>query len=561
MRIMALGKAEEMMRNANIQADDLDKIQAKADAMQDLHIEREEQQRSKEVEAYAAKLRLEKAEETRANQILRAQEAYEGLILKMQESIKLTQEAIRELEEGELPARRQIVQSTERAIDANLKLYRQAALSAEQGKINATQLAAAWKLYEEQLTLIGEKEKLLFAEEDSHEKAATKKATDAINRQGLKDYEKQIKALLDVQEEIGAYMTKAQLAANRDEANAVKREGRTVNYISMIRAEEIAVIAAEAAKVQALAPFDALQQKRLKLAEDARIASAYRRESEEIKAAIQKDVDSVDRLEKAFEHINTPLAANIKHFADSVRTIREHDAAIQKIIKRWRDEAASERVAAAASAARAAAERGTAQGDRDAAAASTALTNARLLEAAATKAAARAAEEKKLAEAEAAGAAIANIAGVIAGRKAQAYVEMVFDTGMGIYETAKALTPGNPFAAQDALAAVEYFAAAAEQGKIALSSGAGGGGGAGASGGIAGGSSGPQSAGATGSQTPMQPAFTKMGGPPPPGTLHVMVVGPNAAAQWMANHLNNLTQQQGGQLIASRAIQPTKAGR
>jgi hypothetical protein len=137
----------------------------------------------------------------------------------------------------------------------------------------------------------------------------------------------------------------------------------------------------------------------------------------------------------------------------------------------------------------------------------------------------------------------------------------------GAEQIAMALDPYDPAHAEHIASAAQYFISASAMGIIA-GGGSGGGGsrgggsrGGGARGGVPGGSSGPQSAGATGSETPMTPDFTSIGGQQPGGTLHVMIVGPTEAAQWMAGQLNNFTTRHGGQLIASRSILPTKSGR
>jgi hypothetical protein len=162
-------------------------------------------------------------------------------------------------------------------------------------------------------------------------------------------------------------------------------------------------------------------------------------------------------------------------------------------------------------------------------------------------------------------ATTAGIVGLIAGKRAMAAVDAVYDTAKAIENYAK-YAENHYLDGAYLAAAVKYTAAAVEMGLVAGGVGGGGsrgGGGAGASGGVAGGSTGPLAPGATGSQIPMTPLLTSIGGGPatPSGNIHVMVMGESAGAKYVAGLLNNYTQRQGGQLVASRAITPPRAGR
>ena len=178
--------------------------------------------------------------------------------------------------------------------------------------------------------------------------------------------------------------------------------------------------------------------------------------------------------------------------------------------------------------------------------------------------------------AQAAKATLASIAGEMG-------VEALKSAAYGVFYLAKYIASYGTDAA--ALAASEsYFVSAAEFGAIAGAAGGAAaaipGGGAGAAGtasaagagrgygasGPAGAASqpmGPTSAGALPAQVGQGPGITSFGGggAAPSGTLHVMVLGESSGAQYVARVLNNYTQRQGGQLVASRAIAPPRAGR
>jgi hypothetical protein len=168
------------------------------------------------------------------------------------------------------------------------------------------------------------------------------------------------------------------------------------------------------------------------------------------------------------------------------------------------------------------------------------------------------------------GEAAEAVAGDIQSKKLQAEVHGALDVALAGEEMAKYIASyGTDTAAL--LSSIKYAATAVQMFQVAgkgSSSGAGTAGGAGG-GGVMGGSSGPQAPGAMGTEVPMTPGYTAEGGPSgfpsPPGgggpNITVHVYGPAQEAAHIAGVLNNYTQRQGGQLIASRAIQPPRAGR
>jgi membrane protein involved in colicin uptake len=208
--------------------------------------------------------------------------------------------------------------------------------------------------------------------------------------------------------------------------------------------------------------------------------------------------------QRFFDHLNTPAAGAIRRYHEATVAAKEHlKIANQEVATlRKASQAAHEQMVALDQ--KASAEKNAAAATRDRAAADAAAAASTHLEAEANKIAAQAAKDKAAAEQDAAGATMATIAGVIAGRRAQAGVEVVFDTGKGL----------EALADHDYEAAVEYFAAAAEMAKIAFSHGAhhgGGGGGGDHSSGA--GSSRSDSSGSGRDHNEMPPQLDMPGGP------------------------------------------------
>lgn len=301
------------------------------------------------------------------------------------------------------------------------------------------------------------------------------------------------------------------------------------------------------------------------------VTAAMRQEEGETDKAVAKIVESLKKKseeeERSYESIKMPGSQAILQLGRELAAIKQRDEAVKASVATARTEAA-ELMADVKN------KRDLAAATKDATQQTQLLNQAKKEEKQATdllaqsdRAEAQARRDANMADAEAVANAASGLLTVLGYKKAAAYVDMVIQTAEGIAQVAAALDPYDPAHAQHAISAATHFMSAAEYGIIAgqaskTSAGANVGGG---SGGQAGGSPGPLAAGATGSQTPMQPGLTSIGGMPttgqPSGTLHVMVVGPSDAAQWMATQLNNLTQRQGGQLVASRAIQPPRAGR
>jgi hypothetical protein len=185
------------------------------------------------------------------------------------------------------------------------------------------------------------------------------------------------------------------------------------------------------------------------------------------------------------------------------------------------------------------------------------LTQATNIQAVADKAEQKARVDAAMADADAVGAAAANLLTTLGYKKQAAIVDAIMQTADGIAALAE----------QDYEGAALHFLSAAEYGIVAgqtpdkgasvgaRSSNVGG------SGGQAPGAAGPLSAGAAGSETPITPGFTGFGGGSSGPSVVVHVYGPNDEATHIAGVLNTYTTQKGGQLIASRAINPPKAGR
>ncbi len=75
---------------------------------------------------------------------------------------------------------------------------------------------------------------------------------------------------------------------------------------------------------------------------------------------------------------------------------------------------------------------------------------------------------------------------------------------------------------------------------------------------------GPTAPAAMGTQVPMTPGITSLGGgggPTISGTVRIIVYGDSQLAAHIAGVLNNYVERQGGNLVARKAILPPKAGR
>jgi hypothetical protein len=166
--------------------------------------------------------------------------------------------------------------------------------------------------------------------------------------------------------------------------------------------------------------------------------------------------------------------------------------------------------------------------------------------------------DEEAAEATAKGMAadIATFVGSIAGRKAEAEVEGAFFLAEGAYDVARGAWPPNPALVARGLgeigAGIDMLKAAGKGGRSA-SVGHGGGGA-----GMQGGRTGPEAPGAMGTEVPITPGFTSVGGSMPGGNLHVAVFGESAAATWLVNTINKGVMRQG--LQVQTGTRP-KAGR
>ena len=190
-------------------------------------------------------------------------------------------------------------------------------------------------------------------------------------------------------------------------------------------------------------------------------------EDKYITDSLKKAATEFQRMDKTIEHMQTPLSRHITGLRQSwaeINRINQENLHQIQILKDLQAEKEAQH------------------------ASSTVLGNLNMQ---ITKMETMALHEKREAEISAAGAAISGAAGVFAGKRAQAGVEAVFDTGMAIYEFAKyinAATEGDPQAAGYLMSSIQYTLAAAEMGKIAGTSGGkgGAGGGGGSRGGIRG---------------------------------------------------------------------------
>jgi hypothetical protein len=154
-----------------------------------------------------------------------------------------------------------------------------------------------------------------------------------------------------------------------------------------------------------------------------------------------------------------------------------------------------------------------------------------------------------------------NLTALIGNTKASAEIRGAYDAALAIEWWARfAASYGTD--AQAAVTATEYTLAAAEMFKVAGSGNRAaqrGGGGGGGSAGMQGGRGSPEAAGAMGTETPITPGFTSVGGGG--GNIVVHVYGANQEATHIASVLNNYTTRQGGSLVATRSLAPPRAGR
>jgi hypothetical protein len=152
------------------------------------------------------------------------------------------------------------------------------------------------------------------------------------------------------------------------------------------------------------------------------------------------------------------------------------------------------------------------------------------------------------------------VGALVKSRKIQAEIEGSFDAAKAIEELAIFIaSKGTDTSAL--LASVKYSLASAEYFKVA-GSGSGssaGGAGGGSSASMQGGQTGPQAPGAIGTEVPITPGFTSVGGGGVNITVHVY--GPNQEASHIASVLTNYTTRKGGSLVASRSLSPPRAGR
>jgi hypothetical protein len=155
-----------------------------------------------------------------------------------------------------------------------------------------------------------------------------------------------------------------------------------------------------------------------------------------------------------------------------------------------------------------------------------------------------------------------NITQLMGNTKASAEIRGAYDAALAIEWWARFIASYGTDA-QAALTATEYSLAAAEMFKVAGSvhSSPHLGGGGGSAAGREGGQTGPQAPGAMGTEVPITPGFTSVGGGGAGASLTVHVYGPSQEALHIASVLNNYTTRQGGSLVASRSIAPPKAGR
>ena len=404
----------------------------------------------------------------------------------------------------------------------------------------------ALNIYREQLREIEEQEK----EKQRREEAAS-------NAFGLKQGGKElVEPWLKAEEAIGKYMQAMEKATDADNIAADRSQKNAAAVAEAKLQEEIRVTEAGAREALALEPFNKAYQAIVQYAEQQRLAAAFNKEESSIAAAVEKTAETLkkksDAEEAALDRVRTPHAQSLLQVFRELQASKEHYEATMKQVGAANNLAVTLRLQAQAEEAEAKATQDSAKAALLSADAKKKEKEATDLVTASEKARKQAAIEAKAADAEAVGAAAANLLATLGYKKEAAIVDAIIQTAAGIADLAVQNYEG---AALHFLSAAEYGIVAGQTPSRGSSTGAG------TQGGRPGGSSGPLTPGATGSEVPLQPGFTGIGGGPPPGTLHVLVVGPNEAAQWMAGHLNNLTTRQGGQLIASRSINPTKAGR
>jgi hypothetical protein len=433
------------------------------------------------------------------------------------QQLQRTQELVEQLESDQLPARQRIQLEIQRQIDAATREINKSKELAAQGKITHAQLATQEKEYTDLVALLGkERTDKLLAEDARLEEARSKRDAARIKH----EINERLRSIAEIQ---SGFTTIEKITQEADDKLQSMQNSADIQHLAAVRASIEKEITSH--KLFGRNVVELRQQ----LA-----ATFQKQESIETKAAVQKIQRDTDVKVRELQSLRDRLLALATTEAQRTAITKQAEttqAGIVKESEKEKQEAISK----------------TKQEIQDQANAFAQATHS---------------------EKEAVDSLLDSLKGVgdqaaelIKSKKAQAYVEGAFDVAKAIEEMAIFIASGGTDA-NALLASVKYGLAAAEYFKVAGRGSAGTTGG-GATAGKVGGAAGPVAAGAMGSQVPMQPGLTALGGSSaaPGGTLRVIVTGPAEAAAWLAGTLNNYTQRQGGQLISSSTINPPKAGR
>ena len=473
------------------------------------------------------------------------EKAYADAVVLINQELQSKMEAIDTKEtEREDKVREKIRSGLAKEAEARAKLAQSAVENAEKiAKAADTELRAeVAKAAEANASTIG----LILIRSDAHIKELEMKASErAATIQWAESVANADAQVITSERQL----TEARLAAVKsDPSGDPSKITELTALVQQMKQKEAAAyaVAAQAAQAYGKATWDAQQL----------VTQAMTQEEGETDKAVKKMIESFREKSReeirAYESIKTPGAMALVQLHRELDAIKERSQAVKEHVAAMRASAVELEKSAKA-------ERDDAANTKDSSEASKKNTDAKDKETHATKLKTEAMLEEVKAEmlsvaadAEAVSAAAANLLTTLGQKKAAAYVDMVMQTADAIASLAVQDYEG---AALHFLSAAEYGIVAGQASKTAAGANVGRG-----SGGQAPGASGPQSAGAMGSETPMQPEFTAMGGQFG-GNINVHVYGPADEANHIAGVLNNFTQRQGGQLVASRSILPTKAGR